>query len=94
MNLGMMKMNNVYLVRDEYCNENSGCFDDIRIYVCGTYEKAIKIFGEIRKNIDEFVEDGTFDKIEENKNSYCAYEDGNYTYNHYSVSIEKKEVLV
>ena len=80
-------MNKVYLVVESCANDN---INETNIYVYDSYDKAKEKFEEEKQLIISF--DLGYDTIEDEKDSYCEYDEGYYRDYHELVYIEEKEV--
>lgn len=84
-------INKVYIVIENYSSESSGNIDIQSIYVFKNYDKAKEQFEKIKRSI-KHLELG-YSEIEESKDYYCEYENGEYLYYHELVYIKEEEVL-
>ena len=64
----------------------------------GTFGQSVEVFKtekrarEYMKQLIKDTEDEAYDMRDEDKNSFSAWQDGDYTYNHTEIVLEEKEV--
>ena len=64
----------------------------------GTFGQSVEVFKtekrarEYMKQLIKDTEDEAYDMRDEDKNSFSAWQDGDYTYNHTEIDLEEKEV--
>ena len=83
-------MKKVYLVIQNYSNEDSGILgnEDIRIFK--KYNNAKEYFDRVKKQIVSF--NTGYNLIESKEDYYCESEDGEYSLHHELVYIKELEV--
>lgn len=64
----------------------------------GTFGQSVEVFKteekarEYMKQLIKDTEDEAYDMRDEDKNSFSAWQDGDYTYNHTEIVLEEKEI--
>ena len=83
--------NKVYLVINDWSNESGGNVNMQNIKVFKDYSSAKEEFNKIKENIKSF--ELNYNGLEDEENSYCEFEEGEYLYCHELVYIVEKEVF-